>query len=98
MVNTIDEMAPRHPEVFDAAIAEVPDSMVTEQLLTMPSRIRTFAEGFVHRVHAEDLSLHALPRSEGHTAVSQSPARIWKQGEWRNGRWVTGRYLGRVTR
>lgn len=98
MVSAIAEMVPRLSEAFEAAIAEVPRDMVTDQLLAMPSRIRTFADDLARRVRDEDLSLRALPHFAGQTAVSRRAARVWKTGEWRNGSWVSGRYLGRVSR
>lgn len=98
MVRTIDGMAPRLQAAFEAAIAEVPGDMVTDQLSEMPSRIHAFATEFVRRVRSEDLSLSALPRFQGSTAIGQPVGRIWEPGEWRGDRWVTGRYLGRVSR
>ena len=98
MVTTIAEMTSRLREAFEAAVAEVPTEMVTDQLLTMPTRVQTFAEEFARRAHSEDLSLSALPRFQGPHAARQFPSRTWEPGEWRSGRWITGRYVGRGPR
>lgn len=98
MVRTINEMVPRLPGAFEAAIADVPADMVTDQLRRMPSRIHTFADEFARRVRGEDLSLSALPRFQGPSASGQPPGRTWEPGGWRGDRWVTGRYLGRGSR
>lgn len=99
MIQTIDEMARGLPQAFEAAVANVPSEMVTDQLTAMPGRVRVFAREFVHRVHGEDLSMSALPRFTGPTAVSRPvTGRIWEPGGWRGGRWITGHYRTRVNR
>lgn len=98
MRDTINAMSTRLSDAFEAAIADVPVDMVTDALLEMPSRIRAFADEFVRRVNAADLSVSAVPRFRGSNAVSEPAGRMWEPGRWRGDRWTTGRYLGRTGR
>src|SRR5690606_3641587 len=98
VTNSVSEMAALLPDAFGAAIAEVPASMVSAQLHAMPTRVRAFADEFVSRLSHEDLSVKALDRFAGATAVGRpTTGRVWRPGEWRRGRWVTGRYVSRVS-
>lgn len=98
MVHSINALASRLHDAFEAAIAEVPADMVTEQLRVMPTRIHAFAGEFVRGVNSEDLSLSALPRFQGSSAVGNPAGRVWEPGRWRGDRWITGRYLARGSR
>lgn len=95
----LEDMANELPVAFDAAIAEVPESMVTDQLRSMPDRIERFAAEFVKRWDGDGLGIDALPRFQGSSSVARpDTGRIWEPGHWRGGRWVTGRYRTRSTR
>lgn len=96
--DTLSKMAAVLPDAFTAAIDEVPANMVTEVLVAMPSRIKTFADGFVSSIGRGDLSYRDLPRYEGSHAIGQPAPRIWESGQWRDGRWITGRYRTRTKR
>ncbi|WP_417562851.1 HipA domain-containing protein [Microbacterium sp.] len=99
MMDTVYEMSRSLPEAFEAAIAEVPAELVTDELRAMPARIQAFADDFVHRTRSEDLSLRSVPRFTGATAIGRPAAgRVWEPGEWRGGRWITGHYRTRATR
>lgn len=95
----LDVMSRALPAAFEAAIEEVPISMVTAQLRAMPARIQNFAAEIVGRIRTEDLSYRTLPRFRGSTAVGRPATnRVWEPGERRGGRWITGRYVNRATR
>ncbi|KHK99994.1 hypothetical protein LK09_01400 [Microbacterium mangrovi] len=93
------EMAEQLPDAFTAAIAEVPEGMVTDLLRAMPARLERFADEFMKRWDSEHLGLRALPRFQGRTSVVRpDTGRIWEPGRWRGGRWTTGRYRSRPAR
>jgi len=95
----LEDMAEQLPDAFEAAIAEVPEGMVTGQLRAMPVRLRRFAAEFVRRWDDEDLGFRALPRFRGTASVARpDTGRIWEPGRWRGGRWTTGRYRTRPLR
>jgi len=95
----LEDMAEHLPRAFEAAIAEVPEGMVTDLLRQMPARIERFAAEYMKRWDSEDLGLRALPRFQGSTSVSRpDTGRIWEPGRWRGGRWVSGRYRTRRRR
>lgn len=95
----LEDMADELPGAFDAAIAEVPESMVTDQLRSMPDRVERFAAEFVKRWEGDDLGIDTLPRFQGSSSVARpDTGRIWEPGHWRGSRWVTGRYRTRSTR
>ncbi|MCW4457413.1 type II toxin-antitoxin system HipA family toxin [Microbacterium sp. MPKO10] len=98
-IGRLEQMAKELPNAFEQAIGQVPSSMVTTELRAMPVRIAAFATDLVHRTQGEDLSLRALPRFTGKTAVGTPRSRgLWEPGTWRNGRWITGHYRKRSTR
>lgn len=98
-VTNLSTMSRMLPDAVRGAIDDVPTSMVTPQLRAMPTRIRSFADGFVEQIQRDDLSYRNLPRFEGgHATGRPATSRVWEPGEWRAGRWVTGHYRGRSGR
>ncbi|WP_404435850.1 type II toxin-antitoxin system HipA family toxin [Microbacterium aerolatum] len=87
------------PGAFEAAIAQLPNGLATQQVLAMPARVASFAREFVERVNAEDLSIQNIPRFTGFSNTTDlTPSAVWEPGEWRDGRWITGRYRNRISR
>lgn len=85
------DMQSKLPTVFDQAISELPEELLTDRVKRMPEREEEFGIELSSRITMADMidtpTFHP-PSNRDHNAHS----RVWVPGRFKDGRWQSGSY------
>ncbi|RII40912.1 type II toxin-antitoxin system HipA family toxin [Galactobacter valiniphilus] len=88
------QMQSQLPAAFEAAAAELPEGMRSQNVLVMPSRQERFGSDVAARATSQDLEETPSFTPPSNLADRGRP-RVWVPGQVEGGRWVSGSYRSR---